>query len=231
MRIKIYQINRDRDTSGVKFCSLKRATELQGSENVNASLYDKVFDADIDETDLEDIFNRFNTTHHPLFRGHSLSVSDVVVKDEGAFFCDSIGFKPIEFDETQTQIPEDTYKIVYVEPNRPAYATEVGSDYKSISRAVSGMLEVINDTDDDTIYVGNDEAKLIGMEGNRHMSNGIGIIAGPFIVIGDNGEDFRSLTDEEIGKYVDKFSQPEEISNEEVQSDTGFCIFGFEPNM
>lgn len=79
--------------------------------------------------------------------------------------------------------------------------------------------------------VGNEESKLIGMPGNRHMSNGHGIIAGPFLVIGDDGEEFRSLTDEEINKYVEKFSQPEDISDEEVQNDTGYSIFGFTPNM
>lgn len=226
MRIKIYQINNERDTNRVKFFGLDETRELQNAEDINSSLYDKVFDADIDETNLEDIYTRFNTTFHPLFRGHSLSVSDVVVKDDGAFFCDSVGFKSIDFDESQAQTPENTFKIVYVEPNRPAYATEVGKDYKSLSRAVSGMLEVINDTDDNTIYVGNDEAKLIGMEGNRHMSNGVGIIAGPFMVIGDDGEEFRSLTDNEINKYVDKFSQPEDISPEEVQSDMGFRFIG-----
>lgn len=231
MRVKIYQINTERDDKQVKFCDIETMRKLQGSEKVDATLYDKVFDADIDETDLEDIFQRFNTQHHPLFRGHSLSVSDIVVNDDGAFFCDSVGFKQVDFDESQTQIPDDTYKIVYVEPNRPAYATEIGSDYKSLSRAVGGLIETIYDTDDEVVYIGNDEAKLIGMEGNRHMSNGVGIIAGPFVIIGDAGEDFRSLTDEETEKYINKFSQPENITKEEVQNDMGYRIFGFTQEM
>ncbi len=31
-------------------------------------------------------------------------------------------------------------KIVMVEPNKPAYITEIGSDYKSISQAVGGLI-------------------------------------------------------------------------------------------
>ncbi|MGN0246733.1 MAG: YodL domain-containing protein [Lachnospiraceae bacterium] len=231
MKVKIYQINTDRDSERLKFCNLETTHNIQKDKEINASIYDKVLDADIDETNLEDIYYRFNTSHHPLFRGHSLSVSDVVVKDDGAFFCDSIGFKKINFDESQAHIPDNTFKIVYVEPHKPAYATEIGSDYKSLSRAVKGLIEPIYDTDDNTVYVGNEESKLIGMPGNRHMSNGHGIIAGPFLVIGDDGEEFRSLTDEEINKYVEKFSQPEDISDEEVQNDTGYSIFGFTPNM
>lgn len=231
MRTKIYQINSDRDSKRIKFFGKDDMEKLTGSKEVDASLYDKVLDADIDEVDMEAVFHRFNTEGHPLHRGHSLSVSDVVVNDNGAYFCDSVGFSKIDFDESKTQIPVDTYRIVYVEPNKPAYATEIGSDYNALSNAVKGMIEVIHDTDDDLCYVGNEEAKLIGMEGNRHLSNGVSIIAGPFLVIGDDGEDFRSLTDEEIEEYVNKFAEPETITQEEVQNDTGFRIIGFEPNM
>lgn len=226
MRIKIYQMNENAKT---KFLGLK-AQNLKDN-TVDASQYEKVFDADINESNLEGIFQQFNTTHHPLFRGHSLSVSDIVIRDDGAHFCDVIGFEPVKFDESQAIIPEDTYKVVYVEPHKPAYVTEIGKDLTSLQRAVGGFIEAIYDTDDETLYVGNEESKLIGMDGNRHMSNGRGIIAGPFFVIGEKDGDFRSLTDEEVEKYLDKFSQPEDISAEEVQADTGYSIFGFNPEM
>ncbi len=70
---------------------------------IDPTIYDEVFSAEIDESDPEEIYRRFNTEGHPLHRGHSLSVSDVVVNDNGAFFCDSFGFQPIAFDETQTR--------------------------------------------------------------------------------------------------------------------------------
>ena len=34
-------------------------------------------------------------------------------------------------------------KVVMVEPNKPAYATEIGDDYKSIHDAVGGLIEPI----------------------------------------------------------------------------------------
>ena len=49
---------------------------------------------------LEDIYVRFNLKHPKSFRGHSLSVSDVVIirKDgkEKAYYVEPIGFKELE---------------------------------------------------------------------------------------------------------------------------------------
>lgn len=113
MRTKIYQINSKRDVNRVKFEGLDLLERYQGSSAVDPSIYDEVFNAEIDETDLEAIYQRFNTVGHPLHRGHSLSVSDVVVNDNGAFFCDSIGFQPIAFDESQTQKPDNLVQPEY----------------------------------------------------------------------------------------------------------------------
>lgn len=125
MRTKIYQINSKRDVNRVKFEGLDLLERYQGSSAVDPSIYDEVFNAEIDETDLEAIYQRFNTVGHPLHRGHSLSVSDVVVNDNGAFFCDSIGFQPISFDESQTQKPDNLMRVVYVEPHKAPYIADV----------------------------------------------------------------------------------------------------------
>lgn len=223
MRVKIYQINSDRDKDRTHFLGSDERNNLFGNLNINPSAYDEVFNAVIDETDLEEIFQRFNTDYHPLYRGYSLSVSDVVVTEKGAFFCDSIGFKPIEFDESQTQKPDNLMNIVYKEPGKPAFASELLNEYKYLSKAVGGLIEPIYN-DDGTIIVGNEEAKLIGMKGNIHLDNGTSIVAGPFFICGDNGEDFCSLTDEQTEKYLHKYAVPEDISDEETQSDVGFSI-------
>ena len=217
MKIKIYQINSERDTDRVKFMGFSR---LKG--DVDPGTYDEVFSGDVDCENLEDVFARFNTDGHPLHRGHSLSVSDVVLTENGAFFCDTIGFKEIDFDESKAHQPDDLLKIVYVEPNCPPFISDVGSDLKSLQRAVDDYIEPIN-LGDGTILVGNEEAKLNGMEGNRHI--GESVIAGPFFIVGDDGEDFRSLTDDEAQRYMERFAQPEQISQQEVEKDMGFTIY------
>ena len=65
MRTKIYQINSKRDVNRVKFEGLDLLERYQGSSAVDPSIYDEVFNAEIDETDLEAIYQRFNTVGHP----------------------------------------------------------------------------------------------------------------------------------------------------------------------
>jgi len=86
-----------------------------------------------------------------------------------------------------------------------------------------GYIEPIYN-DDGTCLVGNEEAKLIGMDGNRHLDYG-GVLAGPFFVCGTTEEEFCGLTDEQVDKYLEKYHEIEEISPEEVQADTGFVFY------
>lgn len=226
MRVKIYQINPDRDTDRTRFLGSDERNNLFGDLRVNPAEYDEVFNAVIDETDLEDMFRRFNTVGHPLHRGYSMSVSDVVVTENGAFFCDSIGFKKIEFDESLTQKPDNLMKIVYKEPGKPAYDAEISNNLKSLQNAVGGFIECVYN-DDSTVIVCNEEGKLQGLQGNIHLDNGTSIIAGSFFICGDGGEDFCSLTEQQTEKYINKYSEPENISQEETESDMGLSIIEF----
>lgn len=165
MRVKIYQINMDRDADNVKFMGTDARKSLHLKEAVDPSIYDEVFNAEIKETDPEEIYRRFNTEGHPLHRGHSLSVSDVVVTDQGAFFCDSIGFNKISFDESKTQKPENLMRVVYVEPGEKPYTAEILHTLQAEQKAVGGLIEPIYN-EDDTILVGNEESKLIMLRHN-----------------------------------------------------------------
>lgn len=219
MNIKIYQINMERDSRYHKFMGL-----TDGLEDVDTTIYDEVFSGNVDCSNLEEVFTKFNTDGHPLHRGHSLSISDVVLTEDGAFYCDTIGFKEIEFDESKAQKPDNLLQIVYLEPNRPPFISEVGSDLKSLQQAVGGHIEPIS-MGDGTMLVGNEESKLEGMEGNRRI--GDSIIAGPFFIVGEDGDDFRSLTDEEIQRYMERFAEPEQITQAEVEGDIGFTFYTF----
>lgn len=118
------------------------------------------------------------------------------------------------------------YRVVYVEPGKPAVEKRIGTKLEDLQAEVGGLIECIYSHNDGTIIVANDEAKLIGMEGNRRLGNG-SIIAGPFFVIGDAGEEFRSLTDAEVSRYVQQYAEPHRISQREVQADMGFTFYCF----
>ena len=78
MRIRIYQLDSDKDTRRVKFENYEQ-TERHGG--VHASEYKCVFHGDVKARDLDDVYHIFNGYREPYigtFQGHSLSVSDVV---------------------------------------------------------------------------------------------------------------------------------------------------------
>lgn len=224
MNIKIYQINIKRDKNCVKFLHYDHLDSFQETKDINASIYDEVFSGDVDCSDLEDVFRKFNTEGHPLHRGHSLSVSDIVATEDGAYYCDSVGFKKVDFDESLTQKPDNLMRIVYVEPHRTPYISEIEHTLDAEQKAVGGLIEPIYN-DDGTCLVGNEESKLIGMDGNRYLNDGHSIIAGPFFVCGTTEDDFRGLTDEEVVKYMTRFAEPEDISQDDVEADTGIIFY------
>ena len=55
MDITIYQIDPDRDQNGVLFGALDQLEKWQGSPEVDAGIYGKVFEGEIDAKDLEEI--------------------------------------------------------------------------------------------------------------------------------------------------------------------------------
>ncbi len=48
MKIRIYQINLERDTDRIAFESLDRLERHQGSGEINSSIYDKVYEGEVD---------------------------------------------------------------------------------------------------------------------------------------------------------------------------------------
>ena len=187
----------------------------------NAALYDEVFRGEGDWEDIHEVVAQFEREGHPLFRGRSIQPTDVFVTDHGTFFKGWEGMVEVDFDQTQSQKQENLLRVVYVEPNRSAYETEIGSDLRSQQKAVGGLIELVN-MGNRCFLVCNDEGKLMGMEGNRRLGNG-SVIAGSFFIVGDGGEDFCSLTDAQVNHYLQQFSKPEHISQREVQADKYGC--------
>ena len=95
----IYQVPAGPEGRDFRFRSYE---ELQAAGlAVDRKNYELVYTAPLDgKTTLENIYRTFNTDDRPAdYRGHSLSVSDVVVINRGgkkeAHYCDSIGFTPV----------------------------------------------------------------------------------------------------------------------------------------
>jgi len=226
MRIKIYQINSERDERHVKFRNFTDTKRFQRSQDIDASIYDRVFMGDVDCENLEDVFHLFNTEGHRLHRGHSLSVSDIVEVEDGSYsgfhFCDSIGFESVAFKAEQAQVQENLIRVLAVEPGRTPYESEIPNTLEGQQRAVEGRIEYLYN-EDQTIFVVNEENKINGSEGSRRIEGDI--ICGCFFVAGDDGENLCSLTEEQMQKYAEQFAELEEIPQEEIEAHTGFTLY------
>ena len=213
-RIRVFQINRDRDDNGQCFRPLK-----EGRQHDSFS-YDEVYNGLVPDTGLEQIFEQFNNNPPPLHRGWSMSVSDIIEVQGRYHYVNPVGFEEVEFEPSLTQKPGGLLRVVMIEPGLPAYVSEIRPDLEAMQRAVGGgLIEMTYPFEDEhAVMVGNEEAKLIGMDGNRHLNGAI--YAGPLFIIGDDGQGgFCSLTDEQVAGYCQDFAVPEEITMEEVQAD------------
>lgn len=228
MKINIYQINNERDVNNVAFLRYDSLQRFQGSAAVDSAIYDKVYAGDVDCKNLESVFQKFNLDRPPEFTGHSLSVSDVVEVCDGNpnlkagfYFCDSFGFKKIDFEPEKTQ-EKDVRKIrvVMVEPKKEARIVDIEGDLDAMQHAVRGDIQAIYPFEEPVALVCNDESKMNGMELNRalymegdHSFNPeiVDIIAGTFFICAapPESERFEGLSDEQAQKYLEMFSDPE----------------------
>ena len=103
----IYQL---KDGDGMRDYHFEPYDRLQAAGlSVEAANYDLIYTAELTPgTSLEDIYTRFNIDHPKDFKGHSLSVSDIVVLHQNgentAHYVDSIGYREVpEFLREQTQ--------------------------------------------------------------------------------------------------------------------------------
>lgn len=114
--------------------------------------------------------------------------------------------------------------VVMVEPHKAPYITEIADALSALQKAVGGYIEVVGNGDG-TLIICNEEGKLQGLEGNRRIRDGMSIIAGTFFVVGEDGEEFRSLTESEVTRYMDRFQNPEDIDQDEVEADMGITFY------
>jgi hypothetical protein len=97
-KVRIWQLRTDSNLE-LRFRAYDEVLKVSGDPNKEN--YDVVFDGGLDTNNLESIYSKFNIDHPPDFKGHSLSISDVVeLYDENGsefHYVDQFGFKAIEF--------------------------------------------------------------------------------------------------------------------------------------
>jgi len=106
-------------------------------------------------------------------------------------------------------------KGLLVKPYELPEEIEIENTLEAKQHLVGGYIECVYPTNDDSVvFICNEEGKINGMKLNRDI--GYDIIAGPFIILGDDYEngDFKSLTEEQIMKYKMRFDENSIIETE-----------------
>ena len=137
----IYQIRDGKETRDLRFEPYDR---LRAAGNtVHRGNYTLVYTAPLTPgTSLEDIYTRFNIDHPKDFKGHSLSVSDVVVLHQNgqdtAHYVDSFGYKdvseflqPENYLKAAEQTTEQNYNMIDGQINNTPTAAELEEKAKA----------------------------------------------------------------------------------------------------
>lgn len=99
-------------------------------------------------------------------------------------------------------------KCLLVNPSELPKEIEIENTLEAKQELVGGYIECVYPiNDDNVIFICNEEGKINNMKLNRDI--GYDIIAGPFLIAGDDCEnsDFKSLTKEQILKYKMRFDE------------------------
>lgn len=108
---------------------------------------------------------------------------------------------------------KETIRVVYCKPGRLARTIEIGTELEELQRAVGGLIETCYPFEEAACIVCNDEGKINGMRPCRAVYGEDGrvndIIFGPFFICDSRGENFGSLSEEQIKRYEEKFRLPE----------------------
>jgi len=188
---------------------------------------------------LEDVYIHFNEGFEGSYQGHSLSVGDLVElvdgtanETKGVYYVDSFGFVNLPgFDTSKCQEMKGL-RTVMIQSGCLPVETRIQDGLEKLQRAVSGQgeqafIEITYPFDDNAVILGNEESKLHHMAGTRRIEGSI--YAGPLYILGDNGQgEFMDLTQEQVDKYLERFADPEYITDEEVQADCGYELITFE---
>lgn len=245
MKIKIYQVNMERDENRVAFMGYDSLSKFQGSPDVDSKIYDKVFEGEVNCFTLEKLYEIFNREHPAGYKGRSMSVSDVVEVIDGTTgksyfnFCDSFGFQRVSFEPEKTQISErfcdgdkvETISILLIQPGKYPKTVEIEDSLEAMQAVVGGDIEEYMPFEDEVAIICNEEGKVNGLPLNRAVYDSehqmIEIMAGDFFICHAPfaSEKFQSLPPDLAKKYSEMFRYPEQF----VRTDKGITAIPYKP--
>lgn len=104
-------------------------------------------------------------------------------------------------------------RVLIVEPMKPPREQEISGDLAAMQVIVGGLIQAVYPFEEPVALVCNDEGKLLNLPMNRYVPEIRDVIAGTFFLCGalPEGENFASLTEEQIQRYTRRFYEPEQF--------------------
>lgn len=103
--------------------------------------------------------------------------------------------------------------VLVVEPEKAPYIKEINSGLKSLQQEVGGDIQAIYPFPEPVAIVCCETGKLDGFPLNRALRDDDGtiydIIAGTFLMVGLDDEDFTSLSPALVQRFTQHFCKPE----------------------
>lgn len=205
--------------------------KFQGSDRVESGIYNRVFQGIVDCPSLEGIYYMFNVNHPDGYTGCSLSVSDVVQVihspsvEPGFYFCESFGYKKIDFEPEKTRDMTHAIHVLLMEPGKVAKPALVNNTLEDMQELVGGHIEVLSLPGGGQL-VCNEDGKFLTLPQNRALKDEAGkvvdVLVGTCFICGAKGDEFISLTPDQMKQFKKEFLYPQKLvrrNNEIVAKD------------
>jgi len=105
--------------------------------------------------------------------------------------------------------------VIAVEPGKKPYVTEIPHTLESLQKEVGGDIQAIYPYEDAVSIICAESGKLMGMPFNRTLRDEDGhiydVLVGKFLIVGLGEENFTSIPEELIPKYLQVFETPEQL--------------------
>lgn len=97
-------------------------------------------------------------------------------------------------------MPEpNTINVLYYAVGKDVARVSIANELEELQRLVGGYIECVGLLDD-VVLICNEEGKLDGLPPNRRISGDM--IVGDFLIVGQDGEDFADLSEDQIGNVL-----------------------------
>jgi len=95
---------------------------------------------------------------------------------------------------------ENEIRVLYVQPGKYPEERTIPNTLRALQELVGGDIECCRPWRDSVCVICNDSGKIDGLPPNRLYGH-TDFLAGSFVVCGNGGEDFISLTDRQVFLY------------------------------